>query len=315
MFFRTICMLILVSTAMHQTPALAADSWETIPLWNGPAPGSEQFTGTESSEARGQPGQMDRWVTGVSQPTLTIVPARPEVASGTALIICPGGGYGGLSWDKEGIDVAKRYAEVGVTGFVLKYRHGGGPHQHPVPLSDAQRAVRIVRSRAAEWKLQPDRIGVMGFSAGGHLAASVGTHFDAGQPDAADPIDRAGCRPDYLVLIYPVITMDSAITNNGSKLNLLGKNPTPELVKLMSNDEQITDATPPAFLVHATDDTTVPVANSLRFYEALVAHKVPAELHVFAVGGHGFGMRKPDLPVGEWPQLLENWLRSRKLIQ
>jgi acetyl esterase/lipase len=258
---------------------------------------------------------VDHWVTGVKQPTLTIVPARTEVASGTALIICPGGGYGGLSWDKEGIDVAKRYAELGITGFVLKYRHGGGPHQHPVPLSDAQRAVRIVRSRAAEWHLQPDRIGVMGFSAGGHLAASVGTHFDAGQPDAKDPIELASCRPDFLVLIYPLITMDSAITKNGSRLNLLGKNPTPALVELSSSERQVTDTTPPAFLVHATDDEVVPVANSLLFYEALVAHKVPAELHVFAVGGHGFGMRTENLPVGEWPRLLDHWLRNRKLIQ
>jgi acetyl esterase/lipase len=312
---KTLCTLILASMTLSPLTSLAADSWETINLWDGPAPGSEKFNQAENAEVRGQPGQVDRWVTGVSQPTLTIIPARAEVASGTALIICPGGGYGGLSWDKEGIDVARRYADLGITGFVLKYRHGGGPHQHPVPLSDAQRAVRIVRSRAAEWNLKPDQIGVMGFSAGGHLASSVGTHFDAGQPDAQNPIDRASCRPDYLVLIYPVITMDSAITNNGTKLNLLGKNPTSEMVQLMSGERQVTESTPPTFLIHATDDTTVPVANSLRFYEALVAHKVPAELHVFAVGGHGFGMRREDQPVREWPHLLDNWLRSRQLIQ
>jgi acetyl esterase/lipase len=295
-------------------PVSIAEEPTVITLWDGMAPGSEKFTGEEKVDQRNEGGLANAWITGVSQPTLTVVAPQEDQRDGTAVIICPGGGYGGLSWDKEGREVGQWLADIGVTSFVLKYRHGGGVHQHPVPLSDVQRAVRLVRSQADQWKIVPERVGVMGFSAGGHLASSAGTHFDEGNKAAGDIVRNQSCRPDFLVLIYPVISLDAAITHGGSRKNLLGDNPTPEQVKLMSNDLQVTDKTPPTFIVHASDDGAVPVANALRFYQACVDHKVPAELHVFEKGGHGFGMRQQG-PVAEWPSLLANWLKSRGLAE
>ncbi|MDZ4656791.1 MAG: alpha/beta hydrolase [Bythopirellula sp.] len=293
--------------------AVSAGETIAIKLWEGVAPGSEKFTGQEVIEERGDAKLSNTWVTGVSEPTLTINVPPGQHRTGTGIVICPGGGYGGLALEKEGVEVARWLAELGITTFVLKYRHGGGVHRHPVPLSDIQRAVRLVRSQAAQWGVEPDKLGVLGFSAGGHLASSVGTHFDAGDKKATDPVEQQSCRPDFLMLIYPVISMDASITHGGSLENLLGKTPDPNLVELMSNDLQVTDQTPPTFIAHAGDDEAVPVENALRFYRALVAHKVPAELHVFAEGGHGFGMRQPG-PVEEWPTLLANWLKSRKLV-
>ena len=231
------------------------------------------------------------------------------------MIVCPGGGYGGLAFDKEGENICEWLAHRGVTAFTLKYQHGGGAHQHPVPLADAQRAVRWVRGHADEYGIDLDRIGVMGFSAGGHLASTVGTHFQPGNPEADDPVERHSSRPDFLVLVYPVISMDEAFTHSGSRVRLLGKSPDAELVANLSNDLQVTDTTPPTFLVHASDDQAVPVEHSLRFYRALTAHGIPAELHVYQQGGHGFGMLQRDLPVDHWPAVFEAWLKSRKLIQ
>jgi acetyl esterase/lipase len=298
----------------HVPPHARAEEPTVITLWDGVAPGSEQFQGNEESQQRSDGGLSDIWITGVSKPTLTVVAPPEEERNGTAVIICPGGGYGGLSFDKEGLEVGRWFADRGVTAFVLKYRHGGGVHQHPVPLSDVQRAVRLVRSQADEWKILPERVGVMGFSAGGHLAASAGTHFDLGDRKSTKAVEQQSSRPDFLVLVYPVISMDAAITHGGSRANLLGEKPEEALVELMSNEKQVTDQTPPTFLVHATDDGAVPVANALRFYQACIDHKVPAELHVFEKGGHGFGMRQKG-PVEEWPTLLANWLKSRGLAE
>lgn len=306
-------MLLGLSFAMALEINQPISAQEIIPLWKGTAPGSEKFTGKEHVEERGTPEQSTEWITGVSEPTLTLFDATTKDHSKTAMIICPGGGYGGLSQTKEGTEIAQWLAKQGVTCFVLKYRHGGGPHQHPVPLTDVQRAVRTVRSLAKDKGYSPDRIGVMGFSAGGHLASSVGTHFDEGNKDAADMIEQQSCRPDFLVLIYPVISMEADVTHGGSLANLLGEKPDDELVQLMSNDTQVTEQTPPTFIVHASDDAAVPVENALRFYRALVGHKVPAELHMFAEGGHGFGMRQPG-PVKEWPIMLLRWLDSRGLV-
>jgi acetyl esterase/lipase len=286
-----------------------------INVWENEFPESKAFAGEEKYDNRATGETTDIWVGGVSKPTLTVI-APPEFErNGTAIMICPGGAYGGLSFEKEGTEMAKFLNQYGVTCFVLKYRHGGGIHQHPVPLTDVQRAMRVVRSQASEWKVMPERIGVLGFSAGGHLASSVGTHFDAGDKAASNIVDKQSCRPDFMVLIYPVISMDAKITHTGSLKNLLGEKPDPQLVQLMSNDQHVTADTPPTFIAHASDDQAVPVENALRFYRALVEHKVPAELHVFAEGGHGFGMRRKDKPVVEWPNLLVNWLRSRELAE
>jgi acetyl esterase/lipase len=199
---------------------------------------------------------------------------------------------------------------AGVTAFVLKYRLGP-KYRHPIELGDAQRAIRLVRARAAELGVAPDRIGIMGFSAGGHLAATAGTHFDAGKPDAADPIDRAGCRPDFLILAYPVISFDPAIAHSGSVRNLLGENPDPKLLEDLSNDLRVTAATPPTFLFHTNADTGVVAENSVRFYLALRRAKVPAELHIFENGPHGVGLALGDPSLSAWPTLLTNWLRGR----
>jgi acetyl esterase/lipase len=301
-------------TMNNTSQTRAADEPIVIALWEGTAPGSEEFKSKEVSDERGTPEQSDLWIGRVSQPTLTVVAPFEYERNGTGVVICPGGGYSGLAFEKEGLEMGRWFAKQGVTAFVLKYRHGGGVHQHPVPLNDVRRAMRIVRSQAEQWKLADEKIGVMGFSAGGHLASSLGTHFDAGSPNAEDEIERERCRPDFMVLVYPVISMDAKITHLGSLDNLLGEHPDPQTVELMSNDKQVTDNTPPTFITHASDDQAVPVENALRFYRALIDHKVPAELHVFAEGGHGFGMRNKDKPVVEWPNLLANWLRSRQLI-
>jgi acetyl esterase/lipase len=209
--------------------------------------------------------------------------------------------------DKEGYAVAKWLNSLGVSAFVLKYRLGPRYH-HPVELGDAQRAIRIVRSRAAEYGLQPDRIGIMGFSAGGHLASTAGTHFDAGNPGAADPIDRMSSRPDFMVLCYPVISF-GAFAHAGSKKNLLGENPDPLLVENLSNELQVTKDTPPTFLFHTTTDATVPVENSVMFYSALRKAGVPAEMHIYERGPHGVGLAPSDPVLSSWPGRLADWLR------
>ena len=204
------------------------------------------------------------------------------------MVICPGGGYQNLSMDKEGYAVAKWLNTLGVSAFVLKYRLGPRYH-HPIELGDAQRAIRIVRSRAGQYGLQADRIGIMGFSAGGHLASTAGTHYDAGNPSAPDPLDRPGSRPDFMVLCYPVISFGT-FAHAGSKRNLLGNDPDPTLVENLSNELQVTKDTPTTFLFHTTNDQTVPVENSILFYSALRKAGVPAEMHIYERGPHGVGL-------------------------
>jgi acetyl esterase/lipase len=244
-----------------------------------------------------------------------ITPFLPEAdkRSGAAVVICPGGGYGGLAMEKEGLEVGRWMQQHGIAGVVLRYRCGGGKNQQPVPLEDAQRAIRLVRHHAKEWGVDPQRVGILGFSAGGHLASSAATMFYDGDPDAADPVEKQPCRPDFAVLVYPVISMENGVTHGGSRRNLLGENADDLLVKSLSTDGRVTEKTPPTFLIHAGDDEAVPVKNSLLFYEALVAHQVPAELHVFEAGGHGFGMLRGDRPADKWPELLEPWLARRGL--
>jgi acetyl esterase/lipase len=264
-----------------------------MPLWENGAPGALGDADTD-------------------KPTLTFYRAS-RGPTGTAVIVAPGGGYGTLAMDHEGRQVASWFNAMGVTAFVLKYRLGPRYH-HPVELGDAQRAIRIARARAQEFGIAADRIGMMGFSAGGHLTATAGTHFDAGRTDAPDPIDRVSSRPDFLILGYPVISFDPAILHGGSLRNLLGDNPDPKLVEDLSNELRVTAQTPPTFLFHTTSDNGVPVENSVRFYLALVKAKVPAEMHLFENGPHGVGLALGDPALSAWPTLLANWLRGRGLL-
>lgn len=266
---------------------------ETILLWPDGAPGA---LGKEDAD----------------RPTLTIYRARQ--GSGAAVIVAPGGGYGALASNHEGRQVANLLNAAGVTAFVLKYRLGP-KYRHPIELGDAQRAIRLVRARAPELGIAADRIGLMGFSAGGHLAATAGTHFDAGKADAADPIERAGSRPDFLILAYPVVSFDPAITHSGSVRNLLGETPDPKLIEDLSNDLRVTKDTPPTFLFHTNADTGVVAENSVRFYLALRRAKVPAELHIFENGPHGVGLALGDPALAAWSTLLTTWLRGRGLTK
>jgi acetyl esterase/lipase len=222
------------------------------------------------------------------KPTLTAFLPAPEKATGAAIVICPGGGYGGLA-PHEGAGYAEWLAENGIAGLVLKYRLGSKGYRHPAMLNDAARAVRLTRSKAGEWKIDAKRVGIMGSSAGGHLASTLLTHFDGGQADAADPIERLSSRPDLGILCYAVITM-GPLTHGGSRKNLLGENPAPELVELLSNEKQVTKDTPPCFVWHTWEDAAVKVENSLNFAAALRSAGVPFDLHVYQKGGHGMGL-------------------------
>ena len=225
----------------------------------------------------------------------------------TAIVVCPGGGYEHLASVHEGSDVAHWLNARGVAAYVLQYRLGPRYH-HPAPLLDAQRAIRYVRSRAAADGFDPARVGIWGFSAGGHLAATTGTHFDAGNPNAVDPIERVGSRPDFLVLAYPVISMQPGITHNSSMHMLLGEQPDPMLQNELSNELQVTPKTPPTFIFATTNDQVVPVMNSVLFYQALLRAGIPAEMHLFEQGHHGVGLAPDNPQLRMWPVLLQNWL-------
>lgn len=264
---------------------------QTVLLWPDGAPGAK--------------GNED-----VDKPSLTIYLPSGVNATKTGVVVAPGGGYEHLATDKEGTDVAHWLNARGVAAFVLKYRLGPTYH-NPIELEDAQRAIRMVRAHAAEYGVAKDHIGMWGFSAGGHLTASAGTHFDAGNPNATDPIDRQGCRPDFLILAYPVITMEAPYAHMGSWENLLGENPSPAVVRAMSAELQVTKDAPPTFLFATTDDNTVPVMNSVMFYSALVKAGVPAEMHLFQHGAHGSGLAEANPELRIWPDLLIKWMRER----
>ncbi len=247
-------------------------------------------------------------------PTLTPFPAPADNNSGSAIVICPGGGYGGLA-SHEGATYAQFLQKHGVNGFVLKYRLGSAGYRHPIMLGDAARALRTVRANAKQWKIDPDKIGIMGSSAGGHLASTLLTHFDAGNPQASDPIDRISSRPSLGVLCYPVITLGE-FTHRGSKRNLLGDKPPAELVELLSNEKQVTGNTPPTFLWHTVQDNAVPVENSLQFATALRKAGVPFALHVYQKGRHGIGLadKPPFKNVHPWAKDLVFWLKAQGFI-
>jgi len=291
--------LFLFPTAHARTDSANQPARPVELLWPGGAPGAV--------------GQEPR-----DKPTLTVYLPAAERANGTAVIVIPGGGYGFLAIDHEGQQPAEWLNSLGVAAFVLNYRIAPRYH-HPAPLQDAQRAMRTVRARAKEWGLHADRIGTWGFSAGGHLASTVATHFDAGKSDSEDPsedpIDRVSCRPDFLILAYPVITMNPTTTHMGSRRNLLGEEPDPKLASNLSNDTQVRSDTPPTFLFHTNEDKAVQPENSILFYLALRKAGVPAELHIYEKGAHGVGLAAKNPTLSSWPGRLADWLQGRGLIK
>lgn len=290
---RVFCAAILFSTACFAGDSKHVESRTDsirISLWNGHAPvGGDKYA------------NEDAWIT----------VHRPQKPNGAAIVICPGGGYRVKMIGPEGHGIAKWLNRHGITGVVLDYRLPDG--RAFVPLLDAQRAIRTVRAHAKEWDLDPSRIGIMGFSAGGHLASTADTHFDDGHPSASDPIDRVSCRPDFAILVYPVIAMGEHITHSGSQHNLLGENPSPDLIKQFSNEKQVTPHTPPTFLAHALNDKAVPPENSKSFYEALRANKVPAEYLELPTGGHGLNGYKGPM-WDEWQKRSLLWLAEMNFI-
>jgi acetyl esterase/lipase len=278
-----------------------------IDLWNGKVPGAianDSFKQTIDS--------ADNWIKMrfVTNPVLDMYPAPTDKANGTAVIICPGGGYWGLAIDHEGVKVAKWLNSLGITAFVLKYRLPDDAimeNKSIAPMQDGQQAIRIVRRHATEWGIAPDRIGIMGFSAGGHLAASLSTHFN---DKIYESDDSTSARPDFSLLIYPVISMQPDITHWGSRVNLLGNNPSKEKENYFSNERQVNERTPPAFLVHSFDDNVVPVQNSTGYAMSLHKYKVPCELHIYHSGGHGYGLGRSANSESSWPEICRKWLES-----
>ena len=251
----------------------------------------------------------------VQTPTMTVYLPAKKSATGQAVVICPGGGYVRLAYNWEGEDVAKFLNARGIAAVVLKYRLPNSKSNvtpHLSPLMDARRAIRLVRANAARWNIKKDAVGIMGFSAGGHLSSTLATHFDSGNVASADTVERQSSRPDFAVLIYPVISMSKPVMHTGSRNNLIGEKPDSALARLYSNELQVTRQTPPTFLLHAADDKTVPVENSLLFFQALKDNNVPAEMHVYPSGGHGFGLAVGKGYLETWSDRLIDWLRGLK---
>ena len=292
-----VCTAIAITLVAAGPRAKAAEPHEVILLWPDGAPGAKGIADGD-------------------KPSITLYLPEKDKATGAAVVIFPGGGYGHLAMDHEGHQIAEWLNSFGVAGFIVKYRHSrsGAGYRHPAPLQDAQRAIRTVRSGAKQWNIDPDRIGIIGFSAGGHLASSLGTHFNNRYSEAKDEIDRASCRPDFMILMYPVISFTEAFTHKGSRRNLLGANPDPELVENLSNEKQVTAQTPPTFIVFGNDDKVVPVENGVAFYMGLKKVGVPAEMHIYEKGRHGFGLGVGADPVSSWPLRCSEWMRGRGLL-
>ncbi len=279
---------------------------ELIPLWPEIIPNQK-----ESNEAETQKQEDIFWVGNVQVPTLEMFLPTKRAATGKAVIICPGGAYHHLAYDWEGTDFAKWLNSRGITAFVLKYRLPESQSlilNYKAPLQDAQRALRTVRFHAEKWNLNPDKIGIMGFSAGGHLASTLGTHFQEPNTHTEDKIDVLRARPDFMVLVYPVISMKDAYTHLGSRTSLIGENPKPELVDYFSNELHVTPKTPPTFLVHASDDDAVSVMNSIVIYEALQKENIETEMHIYPKGGHGFAFGIGQSHLQNWTNLLADWM-------
>lgn len=280
--------LVLLTPSLCNAEPLA--SLETILLWPEGAPGAV--------------GELPE-----DKPTITVYPVSRGSSNKCGVIVCPGGGYGGHAMAHEGHEIASWFNSFGVTAFVLKYRLGKR-YPHPAPMHDVQRAIRYVRAHSKQLNIEENRIGVIGFSAGGHLASTAATHFDRGNPRAEDHVDHKSCQPDFAILCYPVITFTKDCMHRGSRNNLLGNNPDPQLVELLSNELQVTPQTSPTFLFHTLEDQAVPVMNSVLFYEAMIKHGVKGELHLFQTGRHGVGIAKKIPGTSAWTGLVEKWMHA-----
>jgi acetyl esterase/lipase len=281
------------------------DGAAVIPLWPEGVPGAKPGGGEERV--------VNTRVSNIHVPTLTYFPGPGERANKAAVVVCPGGGYQIVAFSHEGIDVARRLNAMGVSAFILKYRLL--EYGHPAPLQDVLRAIRTVRSRAAEFGVAPDRIGVMGFSAGGHLAATAATIFDAAEGRTGAALDSVSARPDFAALIYPVITLKDPFAHAGSRRNLIGQAPAAGQIDRLSPELQVTKNTPPAFLVHTAEDKAVPLENSVLFYQAIRAAGGSAEMHLYEKGPHGFGLGQKLGPASDWPARLETWMRAHGWLQ
>ena len=297
--------LLMLVSLLFLVAAGAHAQTDVIDLWPEGVPNVRANPGPERVDG-------DR-ISNVSRPTLTVYPAAIDRPARTAVIVCPGGGYEFLSFTREGRQYAQWLSSLGITAFVLKSRLGD--YGHTAPLQDVLRAIRTVRAQAAKYGVAPDRIGVMGSSAGGHLAASAATLYDQPAGRTGAQLDAVSARPDFAILMYPVITMDPSAAHMGSRQALLGAHPSAELVRLMSVEKQVTAQTPPTLLMHSQDDGAVPIENSIRFFQALTRAHVPAEMYLFEHGGHGMGMSAGQGTASLWPKRAEEWLRDRKLIQ
>ena len=290
-------LLIVILSSMSTTLAQ-----KTINLYSGKIP--NEIPGPD-----GEKKTDDGHISNISKPTLSIYLPAKEKATGAAVVICPGGGYGINAIKHEGMDVAELLVSRGIAAFVLKYRLPDDKTMKDKsigPLQDAQQAIRLVRQRAKEWNVNPAKIGIAGFSAGGHLASTAGTHFEKA---LIDNPDNVSVRPDFMILLYPVISFTDSIGHIGSRDNLLGETPSAEMIRLYSNELQVTKQTPPTFLMHASDDDVVKVENVLRFYEALNRNKIPAELFIYPKGGHGFGLTNPTSP-DRWMDRCVDWMKG-----
>jgi acetyl esterase/lipase len=278
-----------------------------LPLWEGDPPNYKET------------GEVTIWdtsdivrVRNVQKPDIAVFLPSKKNSTGEAVVICPGGGYGILAYDWEGSDIARWLNSEGIAAFVLKYRLPGSKSNivpHKSPLMDAQRAMRMVRAHSEKWNIDPEKVGIMGFSAGGHLASTLSTHFDAGDLSSNDPVEQESCRPNFSVLLYPVVSFVADFTHKGSGRNLIGDDPDPDLLRYYSNELQVDETTPPAILIHSDDDRAVPVENSIAYYEALRANGVPSELHIYPYGGHGYSLAIGQGHLSTWPDRVIEWIK------
>jgi acetyl esterase/lipase len=297
-------LLLLLYTVLSAMALYAQE--HRMKLWEGNPPNYKQ-----TSQTKEWSGTDLLTVRNINHPEIDVYLPEGRSANGQAVIICPGGGYYTLAYHWEGTYIAKWLNSKGIAGIVLKYRlprDEGNIVPHKSPLLDAQRAIRLTRAHAAEWNIHENQVGIMGFSAGGHLAATAATHFDSSNANNADSVDRLSSRPDFAILVYPVITFQGDQKHSGSMKSLLGNEPDPQLVEYYSNELQVTEHTPPTFLVHAQDDAGVPVANSLLFYSALVRNNVPAEMHLYPEGGHGFSLAVNKGHEASWTDACIRWM-------